>query len=343
MTQLNPKAHYSFECAGEPLAERLVFLTGVNRSGTTLLGNLIGSLKNVEYDFEPWVFHTIPMMVASGQIQPQAASEIFRGYFNETLTASILGRSFNFRPSDDTCIRRRLSMAEISVRWEKIKDRQGVKKYVLENGSTLCLKAINFAPFLGLLWNSFSNLKVIHILRHPFHVAASIQKKGWMNTKQLQEIEGIPVKKKVTPSEGQPLFLPWWVDDSEVDYFLGMTEFGRALYGCRILAEMTLREFQRLGLPESGGGRFLEVKYEDLLANPKAMMESVSHFLETDLTQETQALIQTVKTERLQDKIQFPLDQVPERERIKLAELMQKGPYSDEASQNVSVNWKTST
>lgn len=333
MTQLNPKARYSFDCMGEPLAGRLVLLTGVNRSGTTLLGNLIGTLKNVEYDFEPWIFHSVPMMVASGQIQPQAAAELFRCYFNETLTAAILGRNANTRPTDDTLIWKRISKEEISARWQQIKNRGDVKKHVLENGNLLCFKVTNLGPFLGLLWDSFPNLKVIHIIRHPLHVAMSIQKKGWVNTQQLQELEGLPIKRRIKTSKGTEIFVPWWVDDADSEYFLNMSEFGRALYGCRILTEMTRREFQRLALPESGRGRFLEVKYEDLLANPASFIEKLSHYLQADITEQTQALIQTVKTERLQDKIQFPFDQVPESERIKCAQMLQEGPYSDEALQ----------
>ncbi len=314
MTQLNSKNEYSFDCEGEPLTRKILFITGVNRSGTTLLGNLVGSFKNVEYDFEPWVFHCIPMMAASGQINTPAAQEIFRGYFNETFTSSILGRHFNFRPTDDTRIWQRLSMDEIFNRWREVKDRTDVKKYAHKQQSTFCIKAVNFVPFLSLLWDSFPAIKFIEIIRKPLDVALSIQKKGWVNIEKLQNLEGLPIKKKVRTGPGQELFLPWWLADEDVDYFLGMNELGRALYASRVVTEMGSAEKKRLGI-RGQNPRYLEVHYEDLLKNPTKFIQQIADYSGAEMTAQTEKLTQSVRTERLQQKTEFSWDSVPERER----------------------------
>ena len=333
MTELDPQAEYFFDCAGEPLVRQVLFITGVNRSGTTLLGNLVGSFKNVEYDFEPWIFHCIPMMVASGQIPAFVAAEIFRGYFNETLTASILGRNFNFRPGDDTRIWRRLSQDEIHHRWSSVKDRRDVKKYAADHDSLFCLKVINFVPFFSLLWKNSPAIKFIEIVRHPLRVALSIQKKGWVNLEKLQMLEGLPVKKKIRTKEGRDLFIPWWVQTRDNEYFLEMNELGRALYAWRVLTEMGNAEKGRLGISGNESGRYLEMKYEDLLRNPKSFLEKVAGFAGREITPHTQELINTIRTERLQEKIEFPFDSVPEQERKKALELMEAGPYRHETPQ----------
>ena len=333
MTELDPQAEYSFDCAGEPLVRQILFITGVNRSGTTLLGNLVGSFKNVEYDFEPWIFHCVPMMVASGQIPAPVAAEIFRGYFNETLTASILGRNFNFRPGDDTRIWRRLSHDEIHSRWSSVKDRRDVKKYAADHNSIFCLKAINFVPFLGHVWNDFLTVKFIEIVRHPLQVALSIQKKGWVNLEKLQTLEGLPIKKKIKTKEGRHFFIPWWVQTGDIEYFLGMNELGRALYAWRVLTGMGNAEKGRLGILGNESGRYLEMKYEDLLRDPNGFLEKVAGFAGREMTLQTQELIHTIRKERLQEKLEFPLDSVPEPERKKALEMMEAGPYRHEMPQ----------
>ena len=333
MTELDPQSKYSFDCAGEPLVQRILFITGVNRSGTTLLGNLVGSFKDVEYDFEPWIFHCVPMMAASGQIPDHAAEEIFRGYFNETLTSSILGRNFNFRPSDDTNISRRLSSEEINRRWSEIKDRRGVKKYAGDHGSLFCVKAINFMPFLGLLWEKFPQIKFVEIIRHPFQVALSIQKKGWVSLEKLQMLEGLPIKRKIQTKDGSSLFIPWWVQAGDVNYFLGMNEFVRAIYAWRVLTEMSNAEKKRLGIYGKMSDRYLEVKFEDLLQDPSALIQKLAAYTGKEVTPQTETLAETIRSERLKEKPEYPLDSVPESERKKVAALMETTPYRYEAPQ----------
>ena len=333
MTQPNSDVHYSFDCVGEPLAGKLVLITGITRSGTTLLGNLVGSLKSIEYDFEPWIFHCVPMMVASGQIQQRAAVEIFRGYFNETLTASLHGRNVNFRPTDDTRIWNRVPLDEIFFRWYQVKDRWEVKRYAQKHESILSFKVTNFGPFLSLLWNAFPQLKIIHIVRHPLHVAASILKKGWVNLERVQQLEGLPVKKKFITDRGESLFIPWWVEEEEVEAFLKMTEFGRAFYCWRVVMEKTEQEKRRLGLTGNSNERYAEFRYEDLLKDPNLFMEQAAQFAGTVTTPQTQALIQTVRRERLNEKLDFPLDEIPEREKRRAAELIEASPYAYELPQ----------
>ncbi len=327
MTEPHSETHYSFDCAGQPLAARLVLITGITRSGTTLLGNLVGSLKDTEYDFEPWIFHCVPMMAASGQIQRQAAVEIFRGYFNETLTSFLHGRGVNFRPTDDTRIWNRIPLDEVFSRWYQLKDRWDVKRYAQDHQSIFSFKVTNFGPFFNLLWNAFPQLKIIHILRHPLHVALSIQKKGWFNLDRLQQLEGLPIKKVARNKDGN-FFIPWWVEEEEVESFLKMSDFARALYCWRVIMERTEEQKKRLNLSEvRHQDRYYEVRYEDLLKDPKSFIEGTAKFMGTNLTGQTQTLLQTVRSERLKEVADFPLDEISEEEKRRVAKLLEAIPY----------------
>ena len=326
MTTLNPNSVYSYQTQAEPTLRPTVLITGVNRSGTTLVGNITGSLQNVEYAFEPWIFHSLPMLAASGQVTPSSVEHLLSVFCGEYYVDSLLGRNINVRPSDDTCIWKRKTEEEIQWRFSCLKTRGDAKKYGYEHQPILAIKAVNYGPFLNQFFSVFPQTKIIHIVRHPFKVAASIVKKGWLDLKQLQDL---PIKKKMLTSQGE-LFFPWWLDERDAEEFLQMSEITRALYCWCFVITKTEEQRKSLGL-RAGHSQYLEIRYEDLLSDPAVCVRQISCFLNAAVTERTHELIRSVRNDKMLQAQDASLEQVRKKDRKKIAAWMEYYGYLPEA------------
>ena len=95
-----------------------ILVSGLPRSGSTLLGNILGSGKNVEYFFEP------PLSSAMFNVIDQMDEKIFRIFFdnymqNELLSPALAGRGLNFNSNDDSYIYNYKTKEEIEARMSK--------------------------------------------------------------------------------------------------------------------------------------------------------------------------------------------------------------------------------
>lgn len=61
----------------------LVVITGVARSGTTLLGKIIGSLSDTHFIFEPPTFRLIPPLIKEGYLKERQGSELLKSILFE--------------------------------------------------------------------------------------------------------------------------------------------------------------------------------------------------------------------------------------------------------------------
>lgn len=298
--------------SGNQNADSVVMITGVARSGTTILGKLVASLEGLDYEYEPWLLAQLPVLVK----QP-FAGEMLRGYLSELFACHLLGRSVNLRPSDDSRITRYQSEEELRYKWEKINTREDVKRFAKASHRQMAVKMVNLQPFFPFLFKSLPKLKVIHILRNPLDVALSIQKKGWFSEAELIHSESLSMKKEVT-IKGKRKLLPWWVNDNDAARFSGYSDFSRSLYCWRVLTEAGIK---------SKNKNCLEVRYEDLVEAPETVMASIAKFLETKPGALTPEVLETVDRNKPVGSQSYPFNDADPEELQKVLVLMKKKGY----------------
>ena len=126
----------------------IVIITGVSRSGKTLLGQLLGSMENVEHIDEPYLPLMLPVMWDKGLVDEDVAVMFFRAFTEELFNDMILLRTANFRPSDLSTIWERKTSDEIYSRLVDLYSRDDVRKYVRDNGSVLLYNLAETVPCL---------------------------------------------------------------------------------------------------------------------------------------------------------------------------------------------------
>lgn len=277
--------------------KNLVLLTGITRSGTTILGKILASLNGIEYEFEPWLLAQLAIMQGRGAIRLKPASELLRGFVYETYHNALLGRHSNLRPSDDSYIWNYQSAEILPYKWNNLKNRGDTKKYADMNNAKLLMKMPNVQEFYSFFLNVFPDMKIIHIVRHPFDVSLSMLKKHWLCDKNFTNPEATFIRKIIKSGKrGLEKFLPWWVDDGDIDEFLKADEFGRGLVAWRIFIEKS--DMAVSALSKIQRKQFMECKYEDFLSNPEKTIEEIIGFMGVGFGAKTEILLKTVNRDK---------------------------------------------
>jgi len=287
----------------------VVIISGVSRSGKTLLGRLLGSMHNVEHVDEPWFPMMLPVIQGKGLIDPDVATMLLQSFVEELFNDIVLLRTANFRPSDLSSIWEVKSAQEIFSRLVNLHSRDDVRRYVLEKRPILLCNLAEVMPYLSFLIDTFPNCKIIHVVRNGLDVAMAVSAKQWFSDEQLRN----PLNNQVFRAyehfeQSRKYYLPWWLPEEKAQLFLGMGDFARGLcYWCSLL-EQSLHQIRELRMSPSQ--QYREVKYEALVRNPDGVLEDLAAFLGVGPSEQTAALLAGLEDRSLQASPMYPLGQV---------------------------------
>ncbi len=282
-------------CRDPLIDENIVFITGITRSGTTMLARLAGSLSGAEYEFEPWIMGQLSVLYGAGNLNFATYSELLRGFVYETFYNHVLGRGLNLRPSDDSCVTNRQPEKLLKFKWERLRNRDDAVKYAEEKGVKLILKMPNMQEFCPALLKIFPRIRIIHIVRHPFDVANSIYRKRWLCDANFANPRMTFIRKAVK-FKGKSIYLPWWVEDSTADGFMRADEYSRGLIYWSIF--MAKNEKMSKSLKSAQKRQFYEFKYEDFLSAPDSMMKRTADFIGIGYGSMTRAILKEVQQDK---------------------------------------------
>lgn len=161
---------------------RLLYVSGCPRSGTTVVGNLIGSASDVEYAYEPALLHTLLPLVGPMQSAGQADAwkALFETYcYEELLLGLLAGRAFNLNPNDDSYAGNYYTNGEIEARLSR-----GFRKHELDDiasGHRLAIKTPGVLPDLVRVADLYPEMRLLVVVREPNDVLGSLLSRRWFD------------------------------------------------------------------------------------------------------------------------------------------------------------------
>ena len=260
----------------EKIISQMIFVTGGSRTGTTILAKLIHSAEKVELKMEPPLFFSLLPLIK--QLPEHQFKLLFETHCYEDLfLGDLAGRSLNFNKNDDSCIFEVKDANEISIRIN-----QSHKKLELEKTALnyrFGVKVPDVIPFLPRLFEYYPKIKCLVIVREANDTINSILKKQWYRTVE-----------KNTPAITWPFYviddykIPFWVDLDKVDWWIKASEIERSAY-------YYIQQME--ALPKITDKTI--VKYEDLIASPDKVIETLFSALDLRITPSTNKLLESVK------------------------------------------------
>jgi len=241
-----------------------LFIVGCPRSGTTFLAESIGAIRSVEYfsgvNVPPRMMHLLGCGAAQGADQSQLLL-VIRDIFWQALW------------------RRRLARSERFVQWFKgnLNLDEALRKERMRN-VLLSYKE----PFLCFAMHSiadhFRNSRFIHILRDGRDNADSLERAypDALSDRVLRD----PLLAQNKSSEigvwrsHANACVPWWVSEGDEDAFLSASRYARCVWMWKEMVSRAIDVGEAIG-PQ----RYLELRYESVVADPEAAGRRVLQFL----------------------------------------------------------------
>lgn len=285
----HPQIHYD-------IADNAVMISGIVRSGTSMLGKIVGSLDNVEYSYEPPLAFTVDHLLKSNKIDSALSSQLLRTYFSEDIVLNYhQGRGYNMRPTDESCIFNMKEYSDVLSRWHDISNVLDAANFAAASQSRLVFKTPIAYSLAKMVISNYKNAKIIEIDRNLRDVFSSIKVKNWFKQDSLSN-EIYPAMWPFFAYEkgGVKLTIPYYIDPHNIQSgWAELSEDDKILY-LLIAAGKYKLNFMEFIETEGYGSKVLYVKYEDLLTTPDVTMRHVVFFAGIEYGKKTQELVSAI-------------------------------------------------
>ena len=152
------------------LDNKLIVITGFGRSGTTILGKIMGSMDNTVYSFEPAIMKALPEFYN----YDVPAKMLFETH----LLPEIQGRG-NMNRCDDSYTLNYMSGALIDANCNFLRRREDAEKFLEDNDYKFIVKNTMLQYYMGQIDWYFPGVRFVHIIRNgPDAISSAIQR-GW--------------------------------------------------------------------------------------------------------------------------------------------------------------------
>ena len=271
-----------------------IIITGAARSGTTILGKIIHSFKNVEYAFEPPILVSLFSLIYV--ISEQNWKLLYETYlYEDFLLNALAGRNLNCNRVDDSSIYKVKKESEI-------KNRQSISLSKIEAENSMLSHQIawkmpDIVPFVPKLKEYYPKTKVIAITRRAPEVIISLVEKKW------HTIETLNKQNLIWPNRFiNSIRIPFWVKKEDDILWFEMNELDRCAYHYLRMNE-AIKDIPNCKI----------IKYDELITNPSGTMEKLSKEFQLSWGEKTDEIIRVVKRTKkdrdvkILEKISSPL------------------------------------
>lgn len=288
--------------------DRVVIVTGVGRSGTTILGKIIGSMEPAYYLFEPAIMKLLTPMGT-----PQVLRAIlFEDYFlNE-----VHGRG-NANERDWSWQCNHYSVDDIMERRATLRRRSDAMLLIEAEKPFFIIKNPEFQRLFRTVERAFPGVRFVNLIRDGLAVVSSAMERGWYTDDfcNMAMVEWM--------MEGE-VNQPFYADAVPDDWAKWNPETRAA---CVWRSLMTLGDEYARSVSNTSSSRIIQFKYEVFCETPQPYIDDISNWLGLDQTALTAKHIASIKEHKPRPTPGVTLSSIEEPERGKFIKTMQDVGY----------------
>jgi len=156
----------------------IIFITGMTRSGKSLLCPIVSSFENTEKVNVNFFLEQVPILNYLGEINDSASKFLLQSGINRMVYDNFIGRNSNFRPDDYTSV------------WKYKEPMEYIQRLFQPDGNEVSVKLKASKKIFPMmihngLWNAsiwfkaLPSVKFIHMQRNPIEIVYSWMGKGY--------------------------------------------------------------------------------------------------------------------------------------------------------------------
>lgn len=253
--------------------KKIIIIAGPARSGTSILGKILGSCKKTEYWYEPDIINYIFNIY--GKISKDIWKKLFERYLLGNLLNILTGRSINLRNGENSSIRSFKLNSNIREKHNLKLSATKLQKYLKKNKINFVIKSPSIE--LSNYSNENSKIKIVNTKRNHFEVINSIIKKKWFRKKNYLNL--FSPAKKINSK-----MYPFWMKKKYVKFWTRANETTRgAIY--------LLCSYEELAKTKN----LINLRYDNLIKNPSKSIKILLKKLGLKPTNKTTQILSNIK------------------------------------------------
>lgn len=260
----------------------LILVGGVGRSGTSILGAILGSAKNTEFFYEPATFMFLLETAENWKDQYQLR-HLLRTLINKDLLKGALsGRGLNHNRNDLSSVYRYKTDEEIEERMKSSFRQDQLNDAIVKTNAVI--KVLDNIANVDSLSSHIDNFKRVVVFRKPVDTVNSILNKSWFSNQSLS-IES-PEPASFT-HEYHGFRIRTFINKEDQDRWITLSEVDRALFYYN-------SHFQKFLNMHNNGDVFF-IPFEKLVHSPFSCVEKLFLDLGLNFGNKTQGLVNEVR------------------------------------------------
>lgn len=259
----------------------IIFLCGIARSGTSIIGNILASMKGVEYFFEPETLRSL--LFLRNKINLKSWNLIFETYLYQDLIKNRLNaRNINFNKRDLSYYFKTKNFS--NIKW-RIKNNFDIHKSIKKRYfNKIIFKLPDSIDEFIEISKIYKKFNFIFVTRNPVEVVNSILKKKWFSSKINRTFPLIEHKKK---------YYPYSIKKKNYNNWNKLNHFEKCAFYVIEKNKLIKRNIKNFNI----------LNYDNLLKNPDKFTKELGKKYSLKFTKKTKSLLKTVKKKKTETKI----------------------------------------
>jgi len=256
----------------EDIANKIILVDGIGRSGKSLFNNIIPSLENVEHTCHFNVLEQILPAIAQGSVSPQFAKAFFRTHINELAYNNLLSRNMNFRIDDMTGI---MNFKEPNIYFRRLfrEEGDGIIEELRQHKLYFTFRTHEILPNLEYFNMLEINYYMLALFRNPVDLVHSYWKRGWGDR------FGNDPRAFTLTIDYKEKQVPWFCAGFEGEW-LSLNSMERCILAIIILIQKSVEQYKKVNDKK----RIYLLKFEEFINDPDGKIKKISSFLGTKET-----------------------------------------------------------
>ncbi|MBI1911078.1 MAG: hypothetical protein HYS21_03675 [Deltaproteobacteria bacterium] len=268
----------------ECIAQNIVFVDGLWRSGKAILGPVLRCYERVEKQRLEHIYEYLCVMHRHGKIDTDAAMTLMRMFSDIAMYNMMISREVNLRFFDESGLFNNPNCLTYLTRLFH-DDGDSVMERIKRDRPILQLMTHMMFPGVDLVFKAFgSRAKVIEMVRHPLYMV-----EGWDN---YIDRCGTDPREFTLWLEHDGRCLPWFANGWENKY-VSSSRIDKVIYSMKWLFDQM--DNAGKGLNDEQRKQVLIIPFEKFVVGPYPFLDRIESFLGTKLTP---AIAKTLKKQK---------------------------------------------